>query len=282
LQLINKLAYQVQDTYNLEATILHWLVWRLEFFKTSEIYIKCCTMVGFDAKNKDIINGLYICRKCSLILREPFQLKCGHRQCRTCIETVEGELIKCAECLEETSKREIMPDRGFRNDMKLLLIICSLCSWSGLFQEYEIHLNQEHQNPICEYCKQRFSSATRLDEHKQKECTEITIPCALKEFGCHDQVYRVRLPEHYLTDIHQKAIMTAVNRMGMRMSSDANDRPTGMDIDAGQSSASSVTTTNENLSTQMQEIYETINILASSIQTLNDETQRLRFRIAES
>jgi predicted nucleic acid-binding Zn-ribbon protein len=48
-----------------------------------------------------------------------------------------------------------------------------------------------------------------------------------------------------------------------------------MDIDGGQSSASAVTTTNENVSTQMQEIYETINILASGIQTLNDDTQRL-------
>ncbi len=38
---------------------------------------------------------------------------------------------------------------------------------------------------------------------------------------------------------------------------------------------STITTTDENLSTQMQEIYETINMLASGIQTLNDDTQRL-------
>jgi hypothetical protein len=48
------------------------------------------SMVGFDAKNKIIINALYICRVCSLILREPFQLNCGHRQCKTCIESSEG------------------------------------------------------------------------------------------------------------------------------------------------------------------------------------------------
>jgi hypothetical protein len=47
-------------------------------------------MVGFDAKNKDEINPLYICRSCTLILREPFQLNCGHRQCKTCIESNEG------------------------------------------------------------------------------------------------------------------------------------------------------------------------------------------------
>ncbi len=44
----------------------------------------------------------------------------------------------------------------------------------------------------------------------------------------------------------------------------------------GQSGPSStITTTDENVSTQMQEIYETINMLASGIQTLNDDTQRL-------
>ena len=46
-------------------------------------------MVGFDAKNKADINPLYICRVCSLILREPFQLECGHRQCKTCIQANE-------------------------------------------------------------------------------------------------------------------------------------------------------------------------------------------------
>ncbi len=43
-----------------------------------------------------------------------------------------------------------------------------------------------------------------------------------------------------------------------------------------QGAASSiVTTTNENMSAQMEEIYEIINILAGGIQTLNDDTQRL-------
>ena len=31
-----------------------------------------------------------------------------------------------------------MPDRGFRNDMKQLSIICSLCEWNGLFKDYEV------------------------------------------------------------------------------------------------------------------------------------------------
>jgi hypothetical protein len=33
---------------------------------------------------------------------------------------------------------KIISDRGFRNDMKKLSIICSLCEWNGLFKDYEV------------------------------------------------------------------------------------------------------------------------------------------------
>ncbi|CAF4787516.1 unnamed protein product, partial [Rotaria sp. Silwood2] len=86
-------------------------------------------------------------------------------------------------------------------------------------------------------------------------------------------VYRVQLQEHYLSDIHQKAIISFIRRLMPRT---INERVTGMDVDMEQSASSSmITTTNENFSTQLQEIYETINILAGGIQTLNDDTQRL-------
>jgi hypothetical protein len=80
-------------------------------------------MVGFDAKNKNTINTSYICAACSFILREPFQLECGHRQCQSCIEAIEGytkhiltemkffflnrAIIKCTECDKETSRNEV-------------------------------------------------------------------------------------------------------------------------------------------------------------------------------
>ena len=31
-----------------------------------------------------------------------------------------------------------MPDRGFRNDMKVLSIICSICDTNLLFKDYEV------------------------------------------------------------------------------------------------------------------------------------------------
>ncbi|CAF3471715.1 unnamed protein product, partial [Rotaria sp. Silwood2] len=32
----------------------------------------------------------------------------------------------------------VIPDRGFRNDMKSLSISCSLCLWNGLYKDYEV------------------------------------------------------------------------------------------------------------------------------------------------
>jgi len=46
-------------------------------------------MVGFDARNKDAITLLYLCPACHLIFREPVQLACGHRQCKSCAESIE-------------------------------------------------------------------------------------------------------------------------------------------------------------------------------------------------
>lgn len=31
-----------------------------------------------------------------------------------------------------------MLDRGFRNDIKVLQIICLFCEWNGSFEEYEV------------------------------------------------------------------------------------------------------------------------------------------------
>ncbi|UJR26899.1 hypothetical protein I4U23_008209 [Adineta vaga] len=234
-------------------------------------------MVGFDARNKSSINSLYICGVCNFILREPFQLKCGHRQCKTCIEDTEGDVLKCSECQEESSKTEIMPDRGFRNDMKTLPIVCSLCEWNGLFKDYETHLNKVHPNPICEFCGEKFTSNIRFDEHKQKECPKITVSCPLKDYGCLDSIYRVQLSEHYLSDVHQNAIINVIRRLPFKSRNDQIQKTSTTNVPLKSEILSSTVSTlaTETLNSQMQEIYETINVLASGIQTLNDDTQRI-------
>ncbi|CAF0953250.1 unnamed protein product, partial [Adineta ricciae] len=171
-----------------------------------------------------------------------------------------------------------MPDRGFRNDMKTLKIVCAQCDWHGSFKDYEAHFNESHPNPICEFCGEQFTSNIRLDEHKQKECTEITQPCPLVEYGCLSSVRRIELGDHYLSDIHQNAIISAVRRLSVKPAHDQSERGSTMDVDVAPNIAGSLattTTTSETLSTSMQEVYEAINTLASGTQTLNDETLRV-------
>jgi len=79
-----------------------------------------------------------------------------------------------------------------------------------------------------------------------------------------------------LTDDHQNALINFVRRQEFNPSNEQNERVSQMDIGTGEATPTLISTnTNENPSTEMQEIYETINILASGIQTLNEDTQRL-------
>ncbi|CAF4942854.1 unnamed protein product, partial [Rotaria socialis] len=73
-----------------------------------------------------------------------------------------------------------------------------------------------------------------------------------------------------------KAIIKAIRLLEAKALNEPHERVLGMDIDNGQSASSTImATASENISSQMQEIDETINILAGGIQTLNDDTQRL-------
>ncbi|CAF4633097.1 unnamed protein product [Rotaria sp. Silwood1] len=160
--------------------------------------------------------------------------------------------------------------------MKSLSITCSLCLWNGLFKDYEEHLKTTHTNPACEFCGEKFDSKFRLDEHKQKLCTKIIVPCALKEYGCSNSVCRAQLQDHYLSYSHQKTLASIMHRFASRTTNDQHEQGSGTDVDVGQSAPSSITTTtNENVRPQMQEVYETINILTNETQTLSDHTQYL-------
>ncbi|CAF0926718.1 unnamed protein product [Rotaria sordida] len=240
----------------------------------------CDRTVGFNARNKDLLGLAFLCRICSLILRDPVQLLCGHRQCKSCVESIDGEVVKCPECKKESLKREVLLDRGFKNDMQTLAITCSLCDWNGLLKEYETHLQQVHPNRTCEYCNKKFGSTNSPDLHKASKCDEITVSCALKEFGCSEPVLRVAMPTHYMTEQHQNAIMTFVRRFIFQLASDKHRGNSGMgmsmDVDImPHSTTLMIPHDNNNKSAQLQEICEIIDILAGGIETLNEDIQRL-------
>ena len=76
--------------------------------------------------------------------------------------------------------------------------------------------------------------------------------------------------------MHQVAIINFIRLLKSSGTNEQHGQVSPMDVDIATGVCSPIIlTTNENLCEQMQEIYETINILASGIQTLNDDTQRL-------
>ncbi|CAF1460006.1 unnamed protein product [Adineta steineri] len=112
-------------------------------------------MVGIDAQNKNILDRKFICSDCSLILRDPVQLTaCGHRLCHSCSLNQNQTLMACSQCHMQTPSDQILVDRGFKNDMRTLPIICSYCDWAGTLQNYEKHLEQLHQHSIANEAQQ--------------------------------------------------------------------------------------------------------------------------------
>ncbi|CAF1099435.1 unnamed protein product [Rotaria sp. Silwood1] len=228
-------------------------------------------MVGFNLQNKESVNSMYICSHCLLLLRDPFQLTdCGHRFCQSCINEQEGDMIICSECREKTSRKKLIADRGFKNDMQALPIVCSLCSWTDVLKNYQDHLNQIHPNPICDYCGEKFSSINDLDRHKQYDCEKITVYCSLKKFGCEEMILRINLRQHYLSEHHQKTLINIVRHLISTLPN----------ITYKQSEISSqmiidLPHTTENNTIQLQEFDEMINLLSGGIETLSDDIQRL-------
>ncbi|CAF1403086.1 unnamed protein product [Adineta ricciae] len=224
-------------------------------------------MLGFNARNLSSIDPQYKCRICSRILRNPVQLNCGHRQCKSCVDyRLQAERIKCPECGHETLQSEILPDRGVKNDMKSIGIQCSLCPWDGLFKVYESHLNEYHANPKCDHCGISFNSITELDIHQTTDCPEITVPCPLKDYGCITDVSLIKMSEHYRSLQHQIAIIAFIRRDVPKLLSDT------MDIDHFPQTTTSLVETHN---TPVEEMRDMIDVLENGVDALNEDAKRL-------
>ncbi|CAF3778917.1 unnamed protein product [Rotaria sp. Silwood1] len=180
-------------------------------------------MPGFDARNKRVLDTKFICSVCSFILKDPMQLTCcGHRICQACLQRQHEMKMKCLQCSTEIFLRQVMIDRGFRNDMQLLLIECSFCNWIGFLKDYQTHLDQHHPNPTCEYCAQQFATIENLNEHKVSTCKNIFVNCLLKDFGCFEQIHRCNILNHYSSEQHQNSLMKVLYQMKFQMENERN------------------------------------------------------------
>ncbi|CAF1098343.1 unnamed protein product [Adineta steineri] len=223
-------------------------------------------MVGFKTSNRDKFSSNYICPTCSLLLRDPVQLsECGHRQCQSCIDTQYQKIVICPVCQIPTPIHEVKTDRGCNSDMQSLSINCLFCEWKGVLQHYQEHLDQFHPTPKCQYCNQQFDSHNKLNEHQLSQCRKVTVDCLLKDFGCSEQITHDTKEAHYLTQLHQDAILNATNLIKSQL----ND--TQMDIDPSQTTT---TVTNPTID-HLQDVHEVVNVLSNGLETLNDDNQHL-------
>ena len=71
-------------------------------------------------------------------------------------------------------------------------------------------------------------------------------------------------------------MINIMRRLGFKQKNEHHEGNLRVNVDTGHSAASSVSSTmNENISTEMQDVYETINILAGVFQTLNGDVEHL-------
>ncbi|CAF3665215.1 unnamed protein product [Rotaria sp. Silwood1] len=117
----------------------------------------------------------------------------------------------------------------------------------------------------------KFNTTNDLDYHKLNECTKITVPCALKDYGCLTSVVRVEIGEHYKSEEHQSAIINFIRRILSKIN-DQHDRGSTMDVDT---LSHTTMLSSDNINNQLQEVCQTIDILADGVSTLNGDAQRL-------
>ncbi|XP_056011331.1 TNF receptor-associated factor 2-like [Ostrea edulis] len=132
----------------------------------------------------------FLCNHCSLILRDPVQSYCGHRFCRSCMESVirSNEQVRCQSCIEEGTLDEeysilkmdqMFPDNAVRREMGAMHTKCinPKCTWEGTFKQYEGHMAECKFKPVpCQQCGNLIEPQA-LQDHMTKDCPKRRMTC---------------------------------------------------------------------------------------------------------
>lgn len=103
--------------------------------------------------DKNFVNEVdedLICPICQEVLKDPYQIQCGHMQCKSCWDDssygdLQGEvMLKCSMCFENTKIGNLSPCRFAKNYIQKLPIRCekisnSVCDWIGTLPELSDH-----------------------------------------------------------------------------------------------------------------------------------------------
>ncbi|CAF0853774.1 unnamed protein product [Rotaria sordida] len=140
--------------------------------------------------------------------------------------------------------------------MQTLPIECFFGDWVGVLRNYQPHLDQYHQNPICEYCHTQFSTVSNLNDHKLSECENMIVNCLLKGFGCDEQIHLYNIRNHYWSENHQDSLTRIVQQMELQI---ANMVTSSIQIDTHPFQSATVIPVNSNI-VRFQELFEILNI----------------------
>lgn len=160
------------------------------------------------------------CIHCKQVLRDAFQLACGHHVCRQCLDPLFGnqELKLCTfdDCGFQISKTQVFPDNFKRREVLKQKVYCkfrargceAILAWKDLpnhiqncefavlpcirasegcsavlsRDEYESHITQQcdYLPVTCNNC-QLITLKGRFQTHIEKECPKVMISCP---FSC--------------------------------------------------------------------------------------------------
>ncbi|CAF4704737.1 unnamed protein product, partial [Rotaria socialis] len=118
---------------------------------------------------------------CRLVLREPYQLRCGHHRCQLCIDEKQC-ITHWSTCTGTCAIKSVRFDADFQTELECLLISCYVCNWTGPLKKYQEHLDDNHGNRflICSLCNKQkenygtlHDSSTPIDVNKYYSTSTI-------------------------------------------------------------------------------------------------------------
>ncbi|CAF2622881.1 unnamed protein product [Rotaria sp. Silwood2] len=104
----------------------------------------------------------FICPFCKFFFQEPYELECGHQQCKSCI----NHNNICATCSKFILKDKARFDPCFQNEMQEFLSMCPKCKWGERWIFYQKHLNQNHQQfTNCSICNKQEAQSSSYEHY---------------------------------------------------------------------------------------------------------------------
>ena len=135
------------------------------------------------------------CPICHLIYRHPYQLHCGKRICKECMETIRAKSQLCPFCNEVDVTS--FPDVAHMQYLGRYNVNCHNrsegCEWEGELSDLDRHLNLEPTTEKqlkgclfsrikCHFCFELFERRF-IDSHQSRECPKRPYECEYCEYS---------------------------------------------------------------------------------------------------